>query len=111
MNSEVILFSSRQELEKGFIGTRIITFQYEGDRFCLTQVDDKLIVFNGICPHLGYSLQKAPINPLFEVVCPWHNFKFSLYSGIESEGRCKSLYVTQAYWNDQNQLAFNLKKD
>ncbi|MFY0605485.1 MAG: Rieske (2Fe-2S) protein [Cyclobacteriaceae bacterium] len=110
MNNEVILFSSPDELEKSFSNQSILTFLHEREKFCITRVNNDLVAFNAECPHLGYSLRKAPINLSSEIVCPWHSYRFSLFTGEESQKRCKDLLLHKVYWSDKGELVVRIKK-
>ena len=49
-------------------------------------------VANG-CPHLDFPLHKGVINPLGEIVCTWHHYRFNLNDGQELGMRCKPVKV------------------
>ena len=43
-------------------------------------VDGEVNVYSGVCPHLGGPLLEAEIRG-DRVVCPWHQYEWSLRSG------------------------------
>ncbi|MEQ9304697.1 MAG: Rieske 2Fe-2S domain-containing protein [Marinoscillum sp.] len=101
--SQAILFSSPQEMHAKLENRQIIQVMIGNQKRNLTRVDEQVILFEGKCPHFEYPLHQAKINPFGEIVCPWHNYRFNLLSGRESEDRCRKLNLKLASWNDQSQ--------
>jgi nitrite reductase/ring-hydroxylating ferredoxin subunit len=60
--------------------------------FCLVHTKQGFVLIDDQCPHLGESLSKGKVNYLGEIVCPWHNFRFSLSNGEETSHKpCRKL--------------------
>lgn len=52
-------------------------------------------VIDELCPHQRESLSKGKLNTFDEVICPLHEYRFSLKTGNESSNRCKNLTLYQ----------------
>ncbi len=61
------------------------------EAICLVRNWQGIYAVSDICPHLGESLSKGTTNYLNEVVCPWHNYRFSLVNGQECNNRTSNL--------------------
>ena len=62
-----------------------------GDKtICLAQHKDSLQACAAKCPHAGGHLADGYIDPLGNIVCPLHRYKFSLQNGrnVSGEGYC-----------------------
>ncbi len=62
-------------------------------RICIAHTDQGYRAVSDICPHLGESLSRGTINYLYEVICPWHGYRFNLTDGRECERRTPDLEV------------------
>ncbi|MBX2964913.1 MAG: Rieske 2Fe-2S domain-containing protein [Cyclobacteriaceae bacterium] len=60
-------------------------------RICLVLRDDRFFAVQDRCTHNGESLSKGMVNYLGEVICPWHNYRFSLHTGREAASRSGDL--------------------
>ncbi|MBX2944521.1 MAG: Rieske 2Fe-2S domain-containing protein [Cyclobacteriaceae bacterium] len=60
-------------------------------RICLTLHNNIFFAVQDRCTHNGESLSKGHVNYLGEVICPWHNYRFSLQTGRESSSRSADL--------------------
>lgn len=60
-------------------------------RICLVIHNNQFFAVQDRCTHNGDSLSKGHINYLGEVICPWHNYRFSLQTGRESSSRSVDL--------------------
>ena len=60
-------------------------------RICLVLLGDLFFAVQDRCTHNGDSLSKGQVNYLGEVICPWHNYRFSLQTGRESASRSADL--------------------
>ncbi|MCZ6692536.1 MAG: Rieske 2Fe-2S domain-containing protein [Bacteroidetes bacterium] len=56
-------------------------------RICLAHTHQGFFAIDDACPHMGESLTKGTTNYLNEIVCPWHNHRFSLTTGTECKDR------------------------
>ncbi|RED94115.1 Rieske (2Fe-2S) protein [Marinoscillum furvescens] len=110
MNSkEILLFDNRNDADQLLAKQTIVELAIDGERWLFTKYDESYFLFEKHCPHFDYPLKESPISGTGEVVCPWHNYRFSLIrSGSESEQRCRPLRVIRARVDDQKILvAFN----
>jgi nitrite reductase (NADH) small subunit len=57
---------------------------FNGRAFCVANVDGKIAVLDGTCPHEGGPLGEGTIEE-GRVVCPWHSFAFDVSTGAEKE--------------------------
>lgn len=105
---EVILFSSKKEMEKALAQQEVLTIQVGMVKYNMTRVGNEVYVFEQKCPHFDHSLANAKVSPYGKITCLWHNYKFDLQSGEESEERCRSLVTHQAEWTDDGQLMVKL---
>jgi|SRR5690606_24410228 nitrite reductase/ring-hydroxylating ferredoxin subunit len=60
-------------------------------RICLVLRNDQFFAVQDRCTHNGESLSKGTVNYLGEVICPWHNYRFSLQTGREGASRSADL--------------------
>lgn len=104
MNEKVILFESRELLDRHVAEKAIIQVSVGGQRYCLTRIAQRVFVFETKCPHFDHPLTQASVNPYGQVVCPWHGYQFDLGSGNESQSRCRDLIVKEAQWNEDGAL-------
>ncbi len=103
---KVSLFS-RDELNDLLKPFEIKTIRIGEKRYCLGMSGNEFFLFDEECPHMGYRLENGKINPYDEITCPWHNYRFSLKTGIEDQLRCKKLRVYELFF-EQDQLMANL---
>lgn len=71
-----------------------------GKRICLTLHDGKFFAVQDACTHNSESLSKGQINHLGEIVCPWHNYRFSLSSGKACDSSCRDLTTYPLKWDE-----------
>lgn len=72
-------------------------------RICLVRRHDQFFAVQDRCTHNGESLSKGMVNYLGEVICPWHNYRFSLQTGRESASRSADL-ITYPVKTENNGL-------
>ena len=77
----------------------------DGISFCLAKRGDEVFAFQRKCPHAGADLSEGFMDALGNVVCPLHQYKFSVINGrnISGEGyflkrykvekRAEALYI------------------
>jgi len=58
----------------------------DGKRICVGRFQNKLFAFAYKCPHASGLLIDGYIDPLGNVVCPLHRYKFSLQNGRNVSG-------------------------
>jgi nitrite reductase/ring-hydroxylating ferredoxin subunit len=62
-----------------------------GKRICLVKHNTSYYAVQDSCTHSGESLSKGTVNYLGEIVCPLHNYCFSLQNGQELSSRSRDL--------------------
>jgi 3-phenylpropionate/trans-cinnamate dioxygenase ferredoxin subunit len=55
-------------------------------RICLARHQDKIFAFAATCPHAGGSFSQGWIDPLGQIVCPLHRYRFSPLTGRNTSG-------------------------
>ena len=60
--------------------------ELDGKKICLTRYMNKLYAFAFTCPHASGPLSEGRIDPLGNVVCPVHDYRFSLQTGRDNQG-------------------------
>lgn len=72
-------------------------FKFDALELILTKEGNDIFAFGAVCPHQEQSLDDATIERDV-VICPRHNFSFSLRSGVHVEGFCASLPVYDVHF-------------
>jgi nitrite reductase/ring-hydroxylating ferredoxin subunit len=62
-----------------------------GQRICLVTTNKRFFAVQDSCTHSGASLSQGTINYLGEIICPLHNYCFSLHTGQELSSRSRDL--------------------
>ena len=62
-----------------------------GRRICLVLHGEDFFAVQDACSHNGESLSKGHVNYLGEIICPWHNYRFSLNDGRACDSSCAAL--------------------
>lgn len=62
-----------------------------GIRICLVNHNSMFYAVQDSCTHSGASLSQGHVNYLGEIICPLHNYCFSLQSGQELSSRSRDL--------------------
>ena len=57
-----------------------------GKTICMARHNDKVFAFSHKCPHASGFLAEGYIDPLGNVVCPLHRYKFCLANGRNVSG-------------------------
>jgi nitrite reductase/ring-hydroxylating ferredoxin subunit len=60
--------------------------QADGKRICMGRYKDELFAFALKCPHASGYLSDGYIDPLGNVVCPLHRYKFCMKNGRNVSG-------------------------
>ncbi|PIB37043.1 hypothetical protein BFP72_17345 [Reichenbachiella sp. 5M10] len=98
--TKILLFDSKGKAEKIVGLHKIVKLQIDDVRFCLTRNGENYFAFEEKCPHMSEDLSKGRINPYGEVVCPWHDYRFSLATGEETKNRCVDLKRYAVFWEE-----------
>ena len=62
-----------------------------GKRICLVLHRGSFFAVQDSCTHQGDTLSKGKVNFLGEIICPWHNYRFRLDTGLATDSDCKPL--------------------
>jgi len=74
------------ESEFQFNENGIALVDWDSKKICLTKYSDKLYAFAWKCPHASGLLNEGKIDPLGNVVCPVHDYRFNLQTGRDTAG-------------------------
>ncbi|MCV9388369.1 Rieske (2Fe-2S) protein [Reichenbachiella ulvae] len=96
--NKVLIFDSKEKAEKTVAANKIVKLQIDDQRICLARRGGEFYAFEEKCPHMSEDLGKGRINPLGEVVCPWHDYRFNMASGEEADSRCRDLKRYELLW-------------
>jgi nitrite reductase/ring-hydroxylating ferredoxin subunit len=58
----------------------------DGKRICIGRYNDQFFAFAHKCPHASGFLSEGYIDPLGNVVCPLHRYKFCMKNGRNVSG-------------------------
>ena len=72
--------------EIDFSSNHIAVAEVNGKKICLGKYNDSLFAFAYKCPHAGGLLAHGHIDPIGNVVCPMHRYKFNITNGRNSSG-------------------------
>ena len=64
----------------------LCAMEVEGKKITLARKGDRLIAFAGTCPHAGHELVDGYLDSKNCIVCPLHNYRFSLSNGYDTTG-------------------------
>jgi len=91
----VKLFSSKkeaiEEVPKGTIRKLVV----KNKGYLLIHSNQGFSVSDELCPHQHEPLSKGKLNDFNEIICPLHEYRFNLKSGIESTNKCGHLTLYQ----------------
>ncbi|MCS6974125.1 MAG: Rieske 2Fe-2S domain-containing protein [Cyclobacteriaceae bacterium] len=89
----VKLFSNASEASARLLHGRPQLCVLHGHRVCLVRFGSNFYAVQDSCSHNGESLSKGTVNHLGEIICPWHNYCFSLETGRELHNRSADLKI------------------
>ena len=85
------VFESEGVANKTVEPQKAVLLQIGDKRLSIARHNGEYHVTDDKCPHNGESLSKGQVNYLGEIICPWHNYRFSLKHGTECENRTHDL--------------------
>lgn len=91
----VKLFSSEQEAHLEVPSGTMRKLIIKDKNYLLIHSKRGFSVSDELCPHQRESLNKGSLNEFDEVICPLHEYRFSLKTGKESANRCNDLTLYQ----------------
>lgn len=105
---EIRIFDNRETAIKIVPENTIKVLRIDGLPVCITRKGDSFFAFEDKCPHMDYPLRESRVSPAGEVVCAWHNYRFSLSDGTEALSRCPSMATYPVWENDQGQIILKI---
>ena len=72
--------------EIGFSPEGLAQMEAAGKKFCIAKQNNKLNACAHSCPHAGGIMAEGYLDPLGNIVCPVHRYKFSLQNGFNTTG-------------------------
>ena len=69
-----------------FNASGIAVVQVEGKSICVTRFRDQWYAFAAKCPHASGHLNEGFIDAVGNIVCPVHQYRFSLKNGRDASG-------------------------
>ena len=94
----VTLFSNREAAEKALAPNTLRRVRIGELRICLARTEDGWFAIDDACPHRQVSLSDGHLNYLGEVVCPLHNYCYSMKSGQECQARTADAETYPLRW-------------
>lgn len=77
---------AESENELAFASNNIAIASVDGKKICIGKHNNDFFAFAYTCPHASGILAEGYIDPLGNIVCPVHRYKFSLKNGRNSSG-------------------------
>ena len=72
--------------ELAFAANNIAVAEVEGKKICVGKFQEKLFAFAYNCPHAGGLLVYGHIDVKGNIICPLHQYKYSLENGLNVSG-------------------------
>lgn len=84
--------------ELGFGSNHVALIEVNGKKICVGRHHDVFFGFAHKCPHAGAPMVNGFIDPLGNVVCPLHRYKFNLKTGFNTSGEGFHLKTWPVEW-------------
>lgn len=72
--------------ELHFFSNNLLEINVAGKKICIAKTNNGLFGCASKCPHAGGTIADGFIDPLNNIVCPLHRYKFSLQNGRNVSG-------------------------
>ena len=72
--------------ELDFAGNNIAVAEVKGKKVCVAKYKEEIFAFAYTCPHAGGMLAEGYIDPLGNIVCPLHRYKYDMKNGRNTSG-------------------------
>lgn len=89
------IFPSLDEAKQKILPNQPRLLIVNEQRICLVNFNNEFFAVQDKCSHNGESLSKGKVNHLAEIICPWHNYRFSLKDGAAKDSSCPHLKTYQ----------------
>ena len=84
MPKKIKIFGSTVEFENQFCDKKIISLKVDSFNIAIAKSNEKFFAFKDECPHNRVKLSTGHCNHYDEIVCPLHNYRFDLKTGLET---------------------------
>jgi nitrite reductase/ring-hydroxylating ferredoxin subunit len=84
-----------------FNPNQLCAVEVEGKPICLGRHGEQYFAFAATCPHAGAPFAEGFIDPLGNVVCPKHRYKFVMRNGYNCSGEGFKLKTYPIQVNDE----------
>ncbi len=91
----VKLFSSKAEAESEVPVGTTRKLVVKNKPYLLIHSTEGFSVSDELCPHQRAPLSKGNLNDFGEIICPLHEYRFSLKTGMEASNKCGHLTLYQ----------------
>ena len=102
------VFRTKEDLESALSDNPIRVLRIGEQKVCIAKHDDTFFAFQHLCPHQKHPLKEGLITDFGEIVCPLHEYRFNLKSGICVNQKCSDLITYQIEIESQGAF-INLK--
>ncbi len=82
-------------------GRRIAQVKAAGRDICITEFNNQLHGCAAKCPHAGARIAEGWVDPLGNIVCPLHRYRFRLNNGFNASGEGYYLRTYPIMENDE----------
>lgn len=89
--TRVKVFENKEQLKSAFTEKNIRVIRIGEKKVCLAKHGATFFSFEHLCPHQMHPLSEGQITNFGEVVCPLHEYRFNLKTGVEANQRCRDL--------------------
>jgi 3-phenylpropionate/trans-cinnamate dioxygenase ferredoxin subunit len=72
--------------ELDFAGNQVAVVEVKGKKVCIGRHEGTAFAFAYKCPHAGGILADGHIDPLGNIVCPLHRYKYDMKNGRNVSG-------------------------
>jgi nitrite reductase/ring-hydroxylating ferredoxin subunit len=80
---------------------RVVHFRSRNLKIALARTERGFFAVAEACPHMKASFAKGFCTRFDEIVCPLHQYRFSLKTGVEQSGQgCDDVEVYAVEWNE-----------
>ncbi|MFD2201640.1 Rieske (2Fe-2S) protein [Shivajiella indica] len=88
-----ILGRTIEELNRLVPQRQIKTIKLGENRICLSRNENSFFAFELLCPHRKADLSRGKISVNDEIICPLHEYRFDLKTGIVKNAQCQDLTI------------------
>lgn len=87
MNEKIVWYKISESRHELFSDSQGLTeVAVNGREICISVINEKLYACAAKCPHAGGRMAEGYVDPLGNIVCPLHRYKFSVENGRNMSG-------------------------